>query len=104
MMRRRILPLATCDSFSAMASRCQFGLKRSPGRTAGKANSPNALKFCASRAWKTTRSALDLHHLPFERIEEQSTADHLKNVKDLPATQQNDTSGSNLRRRRGAAL
>ena len=31
-MRRRTWPQATCDSFSVMASRCQFDLSGMPGR------------------------------------------------------------------------
>ena len=36
---------------------------------------------------------LNLHHLLLERIKEKPATDHLKNVEDLPAPQQNDTSG-----------
>src|SRR5262249_6557792 len=36
---------------------------------------------------------LDLHHLPFERVKAKLAADHLKNVEDFLAAQQNHTSG-----------
>ena len=39
MIKRRTSPQATCDSLSVTASRCQLGLKTTPGRTTLKANS-----------------------------------------------------------------
>jgi hypothetical protein len=39
MIRRRTSPLATWASLCVTASRCQFGLNSTPGRTTPKANS-----------------------------------------------------------------
>src|SRR5258708_36551872 len=36
---------------------------------------------------------LNFHHFLFERVKRKPATDHIKNVEDLPAPQQNDTSG-----------